>query len=278
MDRNAFNVSFTTAVAVGQQQWTEPGTYQFMVPPNCYALSAVVIGPGQSGGRSSGSEVGVGGQGGDLRYAANIPVTPGEILTMQVGAGGIGTTASSGPINPNLPTQILRSGSVILSAKGGGPNGVSTTINLGSGIGGGNGGVGGTTAQGSGGGGAGGYAGVGGAGTGSAAPASSGAGGGGAGSGSIGAGGGGGVGLNGTGTAGSGGNASLGTGGGGGSGGTAGATGLGTGKGGAGGAFGGGGGGSRNGTVAGGNGGNGAIRVIFPASSRFYPSTQTQDM
>lgn len=274
MDRTAFISAFTSLAPVGQQQWTSPGTYSFVVPGGVFSISAVVVGGGQSGGRSSGAEVGLGGQGADLRYASSIPVTPGETLTVDVGTGGVSTTAISGPVN-GTSSRVSRAATVLLVAKGGG-SGTSSAI--GSGLGGGAGGAGGTTVQGSGGGGAGGYAGAGGAGTG--ANGTGGAGGGGAGSDSRGAGGGGGVGLLGQGSDGTGGVAASGTGGAGGSGGATGITGssLTAAAGGAGGAVGAGGGGARNGTAPGGRGADGGVRIIYPANFRSYPSNMTQDV
>lgn len=87
-----------------------------------------------------------GGNGGDLRYAKSIPVTPGEVLSIVVAAAN------------GLETCIKRGSTALLSA--GNQGGFSSTLSTN--IGGGNGGVGGTLIGsgygfGSGGGGAGGY-------------------------------------------------------------------------------------------------------------------------
>ena len=120
----------------GSIEYTTTGSYSFVVPPNIYLMSGVVVGPG-----------GVG-PGGDLRWINNFPVTPGETLTVTVGAYATSTT-----------TAIKRSTNNIVYASNSGTNGSSTlgVGPFGGGIGGGNGGSG-TSA----GGGAGGYSGNGG--------------------------------------------------------------------------------------------------------------------
>lgn len=271
MDRNAFNIGLTTAVAVGQAEFTTPGTYQLVVPPNCYSMSAVAIGAGQSGGRGTVIE---GGNGGDLRYIKEFAVTPGEILTVVVGAGGVPVSGQNAKQAGGSTSFRRGAESALLNARGGGAGGTSTALSAN--VGGGAGGAGGTDSSGRGGGGAGGYAGNGGAGNGAAGATNSGAAGGGTntGSQSTAAGAGGGVGIYGAGTTGAGG---TGTGGGaGGSGGTAGTAGAGN-VAGQGGAYGGGG-GFNGASTLGGAGGNGAARFIWPAPTRQYPSTLTQNM
>jgi hypothetical protein len=67
----------------GAAEFTTPGTYTFTVPANVYSLSAVAIGGGAVGGQN-----GVAGGAGALSYQNDIPVTPGQLLTVVVGAGG----------------------------------------------------------------------------------------------------------------------------------------------------------------------------------------------
>lgn len=239
-----------TYTAPGQQVFTANGT--FVVPSGVTSISAVCIGMGANSFSDQG------GRGGDLRYATTLAVTPGETLDIEVSTS-------------NGATRILRAGTPILSARGGG-SGSSTAT--GGDIGGGNGGTGGAGSGGTngGGGGAGGYSAAGGNGGGNSANGSSstgGGGGGGAGSNAVGGagGGGGGTGLLGAGSNGVGGltaaNGNCGTGGSGGLPSTSTATH-------AGGAYGGGRG--AGGTVA----GAGACRIIWGAG-RAYPSTGTGD-
>lgn len=148
-------------------------THSFVVPDGVTEISAVCVGPGQHGERSDSSADG--GDGGDLRYATTLSVTPGETLTVEVGDGSQGTTAGV----YGDPTKILRGATVLLEASNR-AQGSSSTIS--GAIGGGNGGVAGapTSTNASGGGGAGGYSGAGGggeAGNGTDYPPSSGGGG-----------------------------------------------------------------------------------------------------
>lgn len=127
-------------------------TRSWVVPKNVYSVSAVLVGEGGGGYGSTGD-------GGDLRWVSEIPVTPGETLTITVGTGAATTT----------DTTLKRNSTLLAVAKSGKSNTVSSLIDnvL---IGGGNGGkkgfglasnTGGATG---GGGGAGGYLGDGGAG------------------------------------------------------------------------------------------------------------------
>lgn len=295
----AVGVSRGYTLAAGQQSFTYAmssctvnapiTTCSWTVPENVTSISAVTIGAG-GGGRATTSGGG-GGGGGALAWAAQISVTPGEVLTVEIGRGGAasGTTAGTGGT-----TTIKRGGTVLLSA-GGGAGASSLTGGLG-GVGGGSerdgggdGGNGGTgaIAVGGGGGGAGGYSGSGGAGGSQGATtavgaagssATGGAGGGGASGGSSNGGaGGGGVGLIGIGSNGDGGVVSssiYGLGGGAGSFGADGSNGTAA-SGGAGGAYGGGGGGADD-TGLLGAGANGAAKIIW-GPGRNFPSSGMAD-
>lgn len=87
----------TTAILVGQQAWTTAGTYSWTVPGGITQISIVCIGGGGSGTGFVPTQgpwgwyYGAGGGGGDLRYVNNYSVTPGQVLTIVVGAGGIGS-------------------------------------------------------------------------------------------------------------------------------------------------------------------------------------------
>jgi len=252
----------------GQQEYiTSVGSpFSFTVPDGVKRISAVTIGGGGGGaGGESGRNDGVtGGAGGGLAYGT-FAVTPGETLTITVGAAGTGGGAeNNGGTGGN--SSISRGATVLLQG-GGGQGGAARSTSTRTGgtstgtarIGGGSGGnSGGNSADtGSGGGGAGGYSGNGGAG-GTTGAGSNGAGGGGGGGGATNSGqgyGGGGVGIVGGGTSGTGGalNA-IGTGG------SSGANGTRP----AGGAYGGGGGGCDDDTDgSGGAGGVGAVRLVW---------------
>jgi len=255
------------------------------VPTGVFKISMVAVGGGGGGGGvySSGGRSGSGGAGGELGYANDVTVTPGEVLTIATGAAGLGGARNANGQGGGA-SSVLRQATTLLSAIGGGAGvfgGGGTGGTGGTSDGGGNGGAGGDFASGSrggGGGGAGGYSGNGGAGANGQAPtagsAGSGGAGGGAGSSALtpGQSGGGGVGLLGEGTSGSGGNYN--NDGAGGSSGQEGQDGIG-------GEYGGGGSGSQYtgnpslGTSQ--NGGPGAVRIMWPGTGRQYPTTRTAD-
>ena len=113
----------------GQQAFTTVGTTSFVVPADVTSISAVCVGGGQAGGSNSGSQ---GGRGGDLRYITALAVTPGETLTVTVGAGGTVPAGGGGG------SKILRGASVLLEA---GCVGFSSSSTISGNIGGGSGGV-----------------------------------------------------------------------------------------------------------------------------------------
>jgi hypothetical protein len=293
------STSVSQTVAVGQSSFTTAGSFIFTVPNGITSISAVVVGGGGGGSGCDGgqirNETNNGGGGGGLAYGT-FDVTPGETLTVVVGAGGnAGGDDTSGTAGGD--TTIVRSGTTLLSGGGGAggqyrSDGATSDGGASGGtarIGGGSGGSSGTgtgVSGATGGGGAGGYSGAGGAGGNrtSAGSASTGAGGGGgggynAGSDTLRAGGGGGVGILGSGANGTGGTGGTGGGGGGGSSGTSG----GGNTSGLGGTYGGGGGGKADAITAtgtatpnGGAGTNGAVRIIW-GTGRSYPSTSVAD-
>ncbi len=157
----------------GSQTFTSSGT--FVVPNNTGYISVAAVGAGGAGGGASASYGGVGGAGGALVYGNNIPVTPGETLTIEIGTAGAGSSAANG--GNGGYTEIRRGATTLLRANGGaggvivntsyaGLTTSATSANIGGypyNQAGGNGGGGGyATWGGSGGGGAGGFSGAGG--------------------------------------------------------------------------------------------------------------------
>lgn len=264
-----------TPVTQGQQAFTTAGTFSWVAPVGVTSVSVVAVG---AGGASGGCSPRVGGAGGSLAYKNNISVTPGNSYVVVVAPSGGGSGTSSYFINTstvNAPSG--GTGSTCLSATptgdGGGRGGGSVTScfsqNAGGGAGGytGNGGAGGAAASGRGN-------------TGSAGSGGGGGGGGGgSSSGGSGPGGGGGVGLLGQGSSGAGGgggfcNFCAAQGGRGGSGGCNGQPGAFGSPGRGGGLYGGGAGwGSASGAAA-----RGAVRIIWPGTTRQFPSTNTGDL
>lgn len=191
---------------IGEAIFDVPGTYNWVVPPGVYSVSVVCVGGGGGAGWNFAYHT-AGAGGGALRWASNIPVTPGQVIPIVVGAPGLGGKASSVATNggdSSFNGNVIargggRSSTGDPAGAGGGAGGTHSGTGGGTSSGGGNGGNGGNggtgqTAGGTagGGGGAGGYSGPGGRGRIGApipaeaplpAPPGSGAGGGGAGSG-----------------------------------------------------------------------------------------------
>lgn len=312
---SASNQITTQGPVTGQAEFTTAGTYTWVAPAGVTSVSVVAIGGGGSGGCAyGGGNIASGGGGGALSFKNNITVVPGNSYTVVVGAGGprVGYSATNGTAGGE--SYFINISTVQAGGGGGGPraSGVDTVGGTGgtrgAGDGGGNGGAGGggnvNTYNAGGGGGAGGYAGNGGVGGSSNSTLTLGAGGNGAGGGGGGGnsgtspstypnqapnpgGGGGGTGIYGQGSNGSGAPEVthpgytypiVVSGGGGGS---AGGNGNGyniTGvsyfnNDGYGGAYGGG--GAAGWASPSGSGGVGAVRIIWPGTTRQFPSTRT---
>ena len=143
----------TSGKSAGEVEFTMPGTYDWVVPIGVTSISAVVVGAGGGGGARGGdnTEAGGGGGGGGLAYANLIETTPGETLTVIVGAGGIaGQTTSANGTNGSASTIQRNSVDLILASGGaggnGGPDGAVVnggTATIGTGTTGGSGGAGG---------------------------------------------------------------------------------------------------------------------------------------
>lgn len=279
---SAASANVIPALPTGNTSFTSSGTFSWVAPTGVYAVSVVAVGGGGAGGTNYLSQTPIsGGGGGGLGYYNNYTVTPGSSYTVVVGAGGSG---SANPVTAGGQSYFVNACTVRGSGGGRGPTGGGGGSYAGTGGGsGGTGGTGSGSSYSGGGGGAGGYAGNGGTG-GSNGAGLSGSGGAGGGGGSrcggcFGSAGGGGVGLNGQGCSGSGGvGGASAAGGGAGSGGSAGGNANGSGHGANGGAYGGGGGGNTRSNGFGGSGSGGAVRIIWPGSTRSFPSTSTGEI
>lgn len=278
-----------TAAVQGQDAYTTAGSYSWVAPASVTSVSVVAVGGGGAGGgncTAGGNNYGgAGGGGGGLGYKNNITVTPGDSYAVVVGAGGtspagqgqIGTSGGSSSFNST--TVVATGGTGGCRGFAGAPAGGSYSGTGVTGFVGGNGGSStnpGATGNAAGGGGAAGYAGAGGCGARvSGTCRTNGTGGSGAGgvNGST-QGGGGGVGILGQGPSGAAASA----------GGSSGAAGTVAVNGQAprpsGGAYGGGGAGKYSSSCnpSGGLGGVGAVRIIWPGTTRTFPSTSTGDV
>lgn len=281
-------------VYTSQTEFATAGTYSWVVPEAVVNVSVVCIGGGGGGALglsgSYGGQPGQGGGGGELRYKNNIAVTPGQTITVVVGAGGLGKLASGFTITRNSTdggqssfnsTTCVANGGIRGGTYEGGGSGAGGSG--GTGDGGGNGGS--AASAGGGAGGAGGYSGNGGNGGSSNSAGSNGSGGGGGGGGgtnpnsvssafSYGGGRGGGVGTLGQGSNGAGGARQTNEGVSGGNpgnpgswvSGNSGPFGAGANPGGQ---------QPNSGYNSGGDGGGGAVRIIWPGDTRSFPSTNT---
>lgn len=237
------------------QNWT--------VPEGVTSVSILCIGPGGVAGAYGSPAQGGGGGGGGLAYVNNVPVSPGEVLSVQSGSSKYGSAGQGTPAYVKRGSTSLCEASAGWTASlgNGGAGGAPGTVIVGTGY---SGGYGGTSPSGAthtgGGGGAAGYAGNGGNGGTTLATAGS-NGSGGSGAGGAGGLGGGGVGIFGTGSSGVAATYSPGTGGSRGAYGWGGSAGAGNGQ------FGGGGGG-------GGSTGPGCVRIIWGPGRSFPNNAQ----
>lgn len=88
-------LNFISSFGQVTQTFTSSGT--FTVPANVYILKVEVWGGGGAGGGSNiNKQAGGGGGGGAYTFNNSISVTPGEVISYTVGAGGVGVVAGNG--------------------------------------------------------------------------------------------------------------------------------------------------------------------------------------
>ncbi len=95
-DSSKIIVTWATAAAcpisctAGSVAFTDPGVYTFTVPTGVTSVDAVAVGGGGGGGNGICNQMWAGGGGGGagLAYGNSISVTPGQTITVTVGAGG----------------------------------------------------------------------------------------------------------------------------------------------------------------------------------------------
>jgi hypothetical protein len=89
----------------GQKVFTSVGTTTWTIPVGVTTITAVCVGGGGGAGGSDSTRAGGGGGGGGLAYGSTISVTPGDILYIRVGSGGIGGTSYLSSSPETLPTN-----------------------------------------------------------------------------------------------------------------------------------------------------------------------------
>jgi len=138
---SARGFGFGTEDMFGEQIFSSPGTYTFYVPPGVTSISVVSIGGGGGSARGArytnfedpnsitpytppGSLTAnfYAGGGGGLAYKNSISVTPGQPITVFVGAGGSSSSASD---NPGQESYIATAAGTKLVRAGGGNAGTS---------------------------------------------------------------------------------------------------------------------------------------------------------
>ncbi len=113
-----------TYFTTGSQQFSTASTSSFTVPAGVKKIKVLIQGAG--GGGCYGSGAGYGGLGGAGGTVIGIlDVTPGEVLTVLVGAGGAGTN-NGNPGSGGRGSSISR-GATLLAAAGGGGGGNGNT-------------------------------------------------------------------------------------------------------------------------------------------------------
>lgn len=139
--------TYTAAVSTTKGQQVITSSQSFTVPSGVRSLDIFCVGGGGAGGlgddlpadipRNLSYYGGSGGSGGFTKTQKNIPVTPGESLSIVIGAGGTGYTTYGGAGDGGA-TSVARSSTILISAPGGG--GAGPTLYGGNGGNGGSGG------------------------------------------------------------------------------------------------------------------------------------------
>lgn len=119
------SLAFLDRPYTGQAEFTTAGTYTWTVPTGVWSVSAVCVGGG--GGGSLDATNPTGGAGGNLQWRNSIPVVPGTVYTVVVGAGGTAgnvTYASGGAGSESIFGLTSSLSTANVAARGG--NGGST--------------------------------------------------------------------------------------------------------------------------------------------------------
>ncbi|PLX18537.1 MAG: hypothetical protein C0599_12200, partial [Salinivirgaceae bacterium] len=151
-------IFYNSTIAQTTVELTTPGGQNWNVPAGVTSVDVECWGAGGAGGSGANRYGGGGGGGGAYSFKANIPVTPGGTVSVQVGIGGDATVANRASYFIDLATIVANGGQDGANATGGsvgagGAGGTWTAGNGDSGFSGGTGGNGNTPSPASGGGG-----------------------------------------------------------------------------------------------------------------------------
>jgi hypothetical protein len=112
--------------SAGTVAYNAPGTYTFTVPPGIYKISidACGAGGGGGGGEEVGNGAGGGGGGsGGFVQTQSIPVTPGAVVSITIGAGGAGAPyigrTTHAPGGSNGGDTVVAVGNTVYTFTGG---------------------------------------------------------------------------------------------------------------------------------------------------------------
>jgi len=109
---SAFAMRILFGTSMISKVYSTPGTYQWKCPPGVTSVTVECLGGGGGGGRggiTSGAG-GDGGGGGAYSKKLNIAVTPGELYTVEVGAGGNSDTTGGDTWFKSLITVLAKGG------------------------------------------------------------------------------------------------------------------------------------------------------------------------
>jgi len=114
------DITYNGAAVNAQTAYTTAGTNSFVVPVGVTSISAVAVGAGGGGNYTMFDQYpGAGGGGGGLAYGT-FTVTPGETLTIVVGAAGAAGVFGSRAGGAGGNSQVKRGSTVLLQGGGGG--------------------------------------------------------------------------------------------------------------------------------------------------------------
>ena len=130
VDASAYtDLTFTIeSITSGEAVFTTTGAISWTVPTGVTQVSAVAVGGGAGGMYAPSNGTGSAGGGGALTYANSFSVTPGETLSIIVGARGAGGIFSTSTLPTNgSETSIKRSSTKLIYAGGGTVQALTTT-------------------------------------------------------------------------------------------------------------------------------------------------------